>query len=277
MSVPRRVLSDSPAPVRRRNPGAATALADTAWREARAAAPEVAAAAAQFFPKYFKTHRRSLPWRKTRSAFRLLLAEMMLQKTHSRAVGAVWKVVVTKWPSPKLLAKADGAELRRIMAPLGIHYRADRLKTLAQELTDRFSESVPSNYEELRSLTGVGDYTASSVLCQAFGRRQPMIDVNAGRVYSRLYGQRFRTERQSLQFARAAAEAVIASSPPRETNLAILDFAQAVCTPVPRCSVCELRSICRYARSLEQATIAAPSGLEGPYLMSNAAEEISQH
>src|SRR5207248_2108409 len=156
---------------------------------------------------------------------------------------------------------ANESELLEVMAPLGIHYRSQRLKALGRELTDRFSQRIPTSREELRSLPGVGDYTASSVLCQAYGQNQPMIDVIAGRAYGRLYGQQFRTERQTLRFAKRAAEAVLVLAPARQTNLAVLDFAQDICTPVPRCSACDLRSCCRYLRS--RAPTAAPTPSRG--------------
>ena len=224
-----------------------TALADKVWERSRDSTPEIAPALAAYFPQFLKESGRALPWRRTNNAYKILVAELMLQKTHSRAVGAVWSTFLTRWPTPRGLAPANPAELSAVMKPLGIHYRAERIQAIVHELAVRFSYRVPNKYDELRSLPGVGDYIACSVLCQAYSQQRPMIDVNAGRVYARLYGQVFQTERQKLRFARNAAEAVIALAPAREINLGVFDFAHAVCRPVPKCDECSLRHVCRYA------------------------------
>lgn len=191
---------------------------------------------------YYEREGQDLPWRKTRSPFKLLVAEVMLQRTHRRAVPAVWERFVTRWPTAEDVAGAHPNSIRSVLRPLGLPRRATQLRLLAQEIAtlDKF----PADYDALRLLPGVGDYTARAVMCQAFGGEKPMVDGTSGRVLSRIYGFAPRTLRQSLRFADLAAAPMAARHGPRLIALALLDFGNTICTPRPKCQACPLLRWC---------------------------------
>ncbi len=200
---------------------------------------------ASFFSEYFRTHGRDLPWRKTRNPYFILLAELMLQKTHNRVVPRVWAEFIRRWPTPQRLARARLTTLERVLHPLGLRKRAAWLRDLGKEIVSRGS-GILKRFDGLISLRGVGRYCASAVLCQAFGETVPMVDVNAARVYCRLYGAQMRTARQALLFAEQAATETIRHGSARRINLGLLDFAQAICAANPKCPTCPLLDSCVY-------------------------------
>lgn len=198
---------------------------------------------ARFFTEYARAE-SDLPWRKTRDLYALLIAEIMLQKTGRRVVVNVWNEFMRLWPTAPILAQAPVPSVESLLRPLGIYAKkADRLHALAIRLTRSGLPGKPT-YEMLISLPGVGDYAANAVLSQLAGSRVPMVDVNAARVYCRLYGATFVTRRQALSFARRAAESTLQYGRARDINLGVLDFAHAECGAVPKCAPCRLHEVC---------------------------------
>jgi len=108
----------------------------------------------------------------------------------------VYPRLVEKYPAPAGLARAPQAEIKTLIKPLGMEHRRSRLlKELAKQLVERFGGRVPESLGELKSLPGVGDYTAREVLCLAYDRPQPMLDRNMIRVLERALGVKSRKKR----------------------------------------------------------------------------------
>lgn len=241
-----------------------TREAATLWQKSLSSHPDLPRRTGGFFAQYFRMYGRVLPWRRTRNPYLVLLAEIMLQKTHSRVVPETWAEFSKRWSTPRKLSLATLRSLRSILRPLGLKKRAAWLRSLAISVTRKTGGEIPRAYEDLVALLGVGKYTANSVLCQAFGESVAMVDVNAARVYSRIYGIGFKTDRQALAFGEMAARAALHYAPAREVNLGVFDFAQALCQVDPKCPVCPLRTVCEFGKVRLASKRRTRKGVTGP-------------
>ncbi len=195
-------------------------------------------------------NRRTFGWRKTNNPFHILIAEIMLQKTDVKKVSEIYDKFIEKYPTPQTIASAELAELRKELALLGIHKRAERLKKASEKIVYEYGGEVPSEKEELLKLPGVGEYIANAVLCFAFGKDVPIVDTNVIRLLERIFGiksskARPRTDRQIWEFAAH----FVPKGKCREYNQALLDFGASVCTSKnPQSDICPEKTICCFAK-----------------------------
>lgn len=198
---------------------------------------------------WFRFNARKFPWRETRDPYRILVAEMMLQKTTSQQAGKIFHDFLNCFPSVGDLSEAPLNRIKETVRPLGLeHMRAVRLKGLAEEIVAKHGGRIPHDKKTLLSLPGVGEYIANAVLCLAYGEDVPLLDTNQLRVFDRVFGmrslkKRARTDRTLWRLA----EGVIPKGRGREFGLAVLDFASLVCrTKKPKCAVCPMNAFCLY-------------------------------
>lgn len=196
---------------------------------------------------YSENGRHHFPWRNTKDAYRILLAEFLLQQTHVRKVEEVYEQFLIKYPDIGKLAMANIEALEEIIAPIGLKYRAERLKKTAEIICNQHNCKVPNEYNKLRELPGIGDYIANAVLCYAFDQPVVPIDTNVVRLFTRYFGYtsknlRPRMDRELASKIRAHFEGMDST---RTANLAVLDFAGVVCTARnPRSLECPLSPKC---------------------------------
>ncbi len=193
-------------------------------------------------------NRRSFPWRETDDPFRVLIAEVLLQRSRGSTVAVVYERLFARWPEAESLAKARGASIASVIRPLGLVRRAATLRSLAQEIVRR--GGVPSDVEDLRSLPGVGPYAAGATAAVAFGAKAHVVDGVTARVYRRYFGL---DDDLPASNDRALWRVVADATPSRsvnEWNWAVLDLAATVCLPrIPRCEVCPLRLHCAWSQA----------------------------
>ncbi len=138
---------------------------------------------------WYATHARDLPWRRPgTSPWAVLVSELMLQQTPVARVREPWAAWLERWPTPEALAAAPAGEAVRAWGRLGYPRRALRLHAAAVAITERFDGRVPADLDALRSLPGVGSYTAAAVTSFAYGRRAVVLDTNVRRVLHRALG-----------------------------------------------------------------------------------------
>ncbi|MDS0475780.1 hypothetical protein [Natrinema sp. 1APR25-10V2] len=195
---------------------------------------------------YENRGRHRLPWREPgRSAFEILIAEILLQRTTASAVAGAYAPFVARHPTPEAVVAARSDELEERIAPLGLSKRAAFLERCSGRLLARHSGTVPRRRSELLALHGVGEYTARSVQIHAFGDGIAAVDTNVRRLVARFVG----LEPDSSEVA-ARADGLV---PPRRSSdfqHAMLDFAAAVCTPRdPDCDGCPLAGGCDSAET----------------------------
>lgn len=198
---------------------------------------------------WFAKNRRDFSWRNTNDPYKILVAEMMLQKTNSKQVAKLFDRFVEKYPSPASLAKARVLEIENMITPLGMeHTRADRFKKWAKEIANKFNGKIPDNRVDLLALPGVGNYIANSVLCMAYGKELPLMDTNIVRVLTRVFGikslkARPRTDKELWD----KVARMIPKGKARNFNLGIIDFGALVClAKSPKCNSCPMSNFCLY-------------------------------
>jgi endonuclease III len=137
---------------------------------------------------WFERNRRDFPWRHSHNPYTVLVTEKLLQQTAARdSVVKAFHDLTTLYPSVSELADADDAELERILAPLGFHYRAKELKVLASTLLEEHGGSIPAELNQLKALPGIGDYMARAVLSFAYGQDIAVVDTNVARFLYRVF------------------------------------------------------------------------------------------
>ena len=200
--------------------------------------------------KWFAEHGRKYPWRETKDPYRVLVAEIMLQRTKSEQVADIYPKFMEKYPNPAALASASLKELERDLHPLGLRWRVSKIWNLGKALSEKYNGSVPDKKELLLSLPGVGEYVASAVMCFAYGKDVPIIDANVCRVVKRVFNLKPVGEaRRNKKFIGKIYD-IHRHVPPGKSaqfNWAILDFAASICMPrKPQCPKCPLNEICQY-------------------------------
>jgi A/G-specific adenine glycosylase len=165
---------------------------------------------------WYSTHRRDLPWRRTRDPYAILVSETMLQQTQAARVAPHFVAWLERWPTVDALAAAPRADVIRAWQGLGYNRRAANLHRAAVLVA---ANGWP---EDLTELPGVGRYTADAVACFAFGADVLPQDVNVRRVL----------ERSGGRFGANCAQA-------------LMDLGATVCLArVPRCGICPLAAAC---------------------------------
>lgn len=199
---------------------------------------------------WFDAHGRDLPWRGAdRTAWGVLVSEVMLQQTPVPRVEPLWREWMRRWPTPADLAAASTADVLRAWGRLGYPRRALRLQECARVVVDRYGGELPGGEADLLALPGVGAYTAAAVRAFAFGRRSVVLDTNVRRVLSRtLDGEALPPPHQSVAETRRADRVVPDDDPSAvRWNVAAMELGAVVCTArAPRCEVCPVERLCAW-------------------------------
>ena len=167
----------------------------------------------------------------------------MLQQTQVDRVVPRWKRFMARFPDPAAAASAGVAAVLDEWAGLGYNRRAVALHAAAVSCVEHHGGRVPDDLDGLRSLPGVGPYTARAVLAFAHHADVAVVDTNVGRVLARLIGRRLKANEAQL-----LADASVPAGAGWEWNQAVLDFGAAVCSArQPQCSTCPLRRWCSWS------------------------------
>ncbi|MDD3242114.1 MAG: A/G-specific adenine glycosylase [Eubacteriales bacterium] len=213
------------------------------------------AALAQLLPAWYDEQARDLPWRVDPNPYSVWISEIMLQQTRVEAVIPYYIRFLRRLPDIAALAQIPDDELMKLWQGLGYYSRARNLKRAAQIICrDHFGE-FPGEYDAIRALPGIGDYTAGAVASIAFGQTRAAVDGNALRVFSRLLadGQDISAPAAKKLYARGIAE-VMNPDRPGDFNQAVMDIGATVCLPngAPRCGQCPMNGLCRaYALGIQ--------------------------
>lgn len=199
---------------------------------------------------WYRRSRRDLPWRETRDPYAIHLSEIMLQQTTVAAVLPYYRRFLERFPTASRLARADEEEVLALWSGLGYYHRARRLHAAVREVESRWGGRFPETVEDLRSLPGVGEYTAAAVASIAFGLPEAVVDGNVIRVLSRTFALRGDSDSARLRRrCREIAGALLAPRLPGDFNQALMELGATACTPrSPRCSSCPLRVDCEGRR-----------------------------
>ena len=195
---------------------------------------------------WYRKTRRDLPWRRSRDPYEIWVSETMLQQTRVETVVPYYERFLARFPDLHSLATADTDDVLGQWAGLGYYGRARNLQTAARQVVEEWGGEMPDDVEGLRSLKGVGRYTAGAVASIAFDRPAPVVDGNVSRVLTRLLG--IREDLRSAPVVRRLweeAEALVRGRSPGDLNQALMELGATVCTPrSPLCEVCPIAARC---------------------------------
>ncbi|HEX2580974.1 MAG TPA: A/G-specific adenine glycosylase [Dongiaceae bacterium] len=193
--------------------------------------------------RWYDRHKRVLPWRSPRGQkpdpYRVWLSEIMLQQTNVAKVRPYFEHFLSRWPNVASLARADLEEVLHAWQGLGYYARARHLLACAQAVCAHHGGVFPERYEELRSLPGIGSYTAGAICAIAYGQSRVAIDANVERVLARL----FRCE--SRAGIEAWADRVMDTKRPGDLLQAMMDLGASLCQArTTDCDDCPLQKHC---------------------------------
>ena len=196
---------------------------------------------------WFRRNARPLPWRKGGDPYAVWVSEVMLQQTQVATVIPYYQRFLEAFPTVTDLARAPLERVLKVWSGLGYYRRARHLHQAAQELVRSFAGAFPQDYEQIRSLPGIGDYTARAVLSIAFSLPYTLLDGNVARVLSRLGALRGNLHQRGFRRAvEARLERMLSRRSPGNFNQALMELGQTLCLPrAPRCAACPVQSWCR--------------------------------
>ena len=196
--------------------------------------------------QWYDEHRRDLPWRRMRDPYATWVSEIMLQQTRVDTVIPYFERFLVRFPTPVALAEAPEEDVMSLWSGLGYYRRARLLHRGAKEVVERYGGVVPRERKERERLPGIGRYTAGAIGSIAFGLREPIVDGNVARVFSRLEG--IEEPVSSGQVQRTLwrlAERWVEGDRPGDLNQALMELGALVCTPrSPSCLTCPLTKDC---------------------------------
>ncbi len=196
---------------------------------------------------WYGRERRILPWREEPTPYRVWLSEIMLQQTRVEAALPYFHRFLEALPTVEALAAAPEEQLLKLWEGLGYYSRVRNLQKAAKQVMEQYGGQLPADYEQLRSLPGIGDYTAGAIASIAFGLPEAAVDGNVLRICSRICGdERDMTSQKIKKEYRERLlplyEGVVAG----DLTQALMELGATVCLPngAPLCEACPARDFC---------------------------------
>lgn len=216
---------------------------------------EVLAQLPELLLRWYDGSARVLPWRENPTPYRVWVSEIMLQQTRVEAVKPYYERFLSAFPTVEDLAKAPVDRVLKMWEGLGYYNRVRNLQKGAQVVMERYGGQVPASFEELRSLPGIGDYTAGAIASIAFQIPVPAVDGNVLRVISRVLCRRDNILDPKVKGRMEKEIREILPKRVGDFNQSLMELGAMVCLPggPPKCLLCPLGKICQgYAQGVAQ-------------------------
>ena len=212
---------------------------------------------------WYEANHRILPWRETENPYYIWLSEIILQQTRVVQGMDYYHRFVTTYPTIEMLAAAAEDDVLRLWQGLGYYSRARNLHRASQMIVGNQASSIrqntsdnsnytseirfPKTFNELRSLPGVGDYTAGAIASFAYNLPYPALDGNVYRVLARLNDCEMAFDTSAgKKYFHGLAEQLLDKANPRLFNSAIMEFGALYCLPQsPDCTNCPIQAFCK--------------------------------
>lgn len=203
---------------------------------------------------WYGANKRDLPWRNTSNPYLIWLSEIILQQTRIQQGWAYWERFVERFPTVHQLAEATEDEVLRLWQGLGYYSRARNLHTAAKQIVAM--GHFPNTMEEIKSLKGVGDYTAAAIGSMAFHLPVAVVDGNVYRVLARYYAiDTPINSTEGKKLFQELAQSLLPINQAADFNQAMMDFGAIQCMPSsPKCITCPLMEGCEAFRTTRVAT-----------------------
>ena len=195
--------------------------------------------------------KREMPWRETDDPYRIWVSEIMLQQTRVDQAEPYYQRFTEAFPTVHDLAEADRDAVLQQWEGLGYYSRARYLHEAAQTVVNEHGGTVPDTYDGLKSLKGIGPYTAAAVASIAYGKAHGVLDGNVIRVLTRVFAiEDDSTRSATRRRLQALVDALVDPDDPGNANQALMELGATVCTPRnPACDSCVLKPVCEAAKA----------------------------
>lgn len=211
---------------------------------------------------WYEENKRSMPWRDDATPYHVWLSEIMLQQTRIEAAKSYYKRFTEQLPDVYSLANVSEERLLKLWEGLGYYNRARNLQKAAKLVVERYEGKLPSSYDLLLDLPGIGNYTAGAIASIAYGVPAPAVDGNVLRVVMRFLNCNDDIMKQSVRRrVEQSIMDIIPQDKPGDFNQALMELGEVVCIPNgrPLCEKCPLEQICKaHAAKTEEALPVKP-------------------
>jgi A/G-specific adenine glycosylase len=199
---------------------------------------------------WFTEKGRDLPWRRTYLPYHIWISEIMLQQTQMERAVVYFQRWTERFPDIASVARASEEEVLRLWEGLGYYSRARNIHKTARLLVADHNGRLPADHRLLRTLPGIGPYTAGAVMSLAFNQEFPIVDANIERLFSRVFNiaESVKTKKNNT-FIWQTARDLIPTGNTRNFNQALMELGALICTPKnPACVRCPLNGLCEALR-----------------------------
>ena len=211
---------------------------------------------------WYEFNRRILPWREDPTPYHVWVSEIMLQQTRVEAVKGYYDRFLTCLPDVRALAEAKEDELLKLWEGLGYYNRVRNMQKAARVLVEQYGGEMPADYESIRVLPGIGDYTAGAIASIAFGLPYPAVDGNVLRVMSRITGSEEDIAKESTKKKMKEDLTAIMPEQSGDFNQSLMELGATVCLPngKPLCEQCPVMHLCKAFHAGRETELPVKSG-----------------
>lgn len=195
----------------------------------------------------WKFYKRHYPWRIKPGAYKIMIAEFMLQRTKADQVEPVYKKFLQQYPTIKHLSKAKAISVSKYTNSLGLHGRYKKFIDAGKFVITKLDGKFPKSQAALKKIPGVGDYVAGAISAVCFNTADYVIDSNIARFINRYYNLNLNGEIRRKKTIIEKAKKLFVHNDQRNLLFAILDFTALICKPTkPICFECPVRRNCKF-------------------------------
>ena len=198
--------------------------------------------------EWYRQNKRDLPWRRQTNPYQIWVSEIMLQQTRVEAVKPYYERFLKELPTVKDLAEVEEDRLLKLWEGLGYYNRVRNMQKAAQQIMAEYHGEFPKTFEEIRTLKGIGNYTAGAISSFAYGQTKPAVDGNVLRVITRILADESDIMKQSTKSRlESCLEKVIPKDAASDFNQGLIELGAIVCVPngEPKCELCPAKEFCR--------------------------------
>jgi A/G-specific adenine glycosylase len=197
--------------------------------------------------EWYLQHGRRLPWRETNDPYKVWISEIILQQTQVKQGLDYYRRFIEIFPDVQTLASTSETQLMQLWQGLGYYSRARNLHHAAKTIVTEHNGTIPQTYKKIKTLKGIGPYTAAAIASFAFNLPYAVIDGNVFRLLSRIFAidTPIDTKDGKKRFSELA-ERLLDKNDPGTHNQAIMDLGALICKPAaPLCQACPLAQFCK--------------------------------
>lgn len=201
---------------------------------------------------YYKNKRR-FPWRKSPSAYKIMIAEFMLQRTRAEQAEPVYKKFFHQYPNILKLSSAKSQSVSKYTSQLGLHWRYKHFISSSKYVVKNLNGKFPHTRKELTNIPGVGDYVGGAISAVCFNKADYVIDSNIARFINRYFNLKLSGEIRRKKEIIEKAKKLFRVKNQKNFLFAILDFTALVCKPIkPLCFQCPVKKNCKFQNKLKK-------------------------